>query len=173
MLRSISADGLVAFPGWETGDGQSRILRLRSERSIVRQSAGGRLFLYIELVYVVAEDKSGLPHTRTLSYVYTVFDAKERRVLGWHYHPQGRAGESVPTPHLHVYVDIALADRSISKLHIPTGPVGLHDVIAFLIEQMGVQPREQYRSVERGTPRWRRILRESSGILARLEASTA
>jgi hypothetical protein len=109
------------------------------------------------------------PRVQPLSYVYTVFDAREQRVLGWHYHPEGRAGESISIPHLHIYVESQVGGRVLSKLHIPTGYVGPDEIVAFLIEEMGIEPREEYRRVERGEPRWRRILREDGEALIRLQ----
>jgi len=173
MLRCISADGLAAFPGWQTPAGQSRVLRFQPVRSRLDQVNRGRLFLSVERVFVLATDAAGRPHVRTLSYIYNLFDAHDRRVLGWHYHPEGRGEQPIPIPHLHVYGEADVAGRTLSRLHLPTSRVELETVVTFLIEELGVEPREQYRRMERGEPRWRRILRDGSDIIARLEHGIA
>ena len=75
----------------------------------------------------------------------------------------------IQAPHLHVYVETELGGRPLSKLHVPTSHVRLGDVVVFLIEELGVEPREQCMRPDRGEPRWRRILRESSETILRLE----
>ncbi len=115
----------------------------------------------MEHTYVLIEDRAGQPHVRTVSYIYSVFNASERRILGWHYHPEGRGERPVATPHLHVYVDTEAGGQSLPKLHLPTGRVALEDVVTFLVDGMGVLARPEYVRSVHGEPRWKAILRTS------------
>jgi hypothetical protein len=169
MLRCITADGLAAFPGWPTPAGPSRVLKFRSTRARLGHVGGERLFFYVERSYLLIDEGRSAPRVRTLSYVYNLFDAREQRILGWHYHPQGRGEEAVLNPHLHVYVDAEVAGQALRKLHLPTNMVELDTVVTFLIDGMGVEPRPEYRRLERGEPRWRRILAESRAAIGRLQ----
>lgn len=147
ILRPISADGLIVLPGWDTSAGVSRILNFRPERSRLRQTGRGRLFLYVELVFLVMEGVDQ-PRVQILSHIYTAFDAREQRIFGWHHHPGGRAGESVSTPHLHIYVHTEVGARMLSKLHLPTGRVDPQDVVTFLIDELAVELRAEYQRIE-------------------------
>src|SRR5688500_9454456 len=105
VLRCITSDGLFLAPGTSPKRGHSQLLTFQTERSRLRDRRRGRLFLSIEHEFTVEEDAGDEPLVTTLSYVYTIYDGQERRLLGYHYHPEGRGEAPVPFPHLHVYGD--------------------------------------------------------------------
>lgn len=89
-----------------------------------------------------------------VGYSYRIADCDDRELLAWHWHPVGSS--LVTHTHLHVSSQIAPLDLGrgldplpIADLHIPTGQVGLADVVRFLIADVGVQPRK---------PSWRSVL---------------
>jgi hypothetical protein len=95
---------------------------------------------------------------RTVGYSYDVLDADERELITFHWHPQGPS--DVRTPHLHVsgVPPILLPKRpsghdapphDLRRAHIPTGIVGLDQLLFMLIRDLGVEPRD---------PRWDQIL---------------
>jgi hypothetical protein len=69
----------------------------------------------------------------TLSYLYTLFDANGREVLGYHWQPE----EKVAHPHLHVGPG-AEARRLSRKVHLPTGRIALEALLRCAIEDLGV-----------------------------------
>jgi hypothetical protein len=41
---------------------------------------------------------------------------------------------------MHVGADIQVGDRWLAKVHLPTGPVGLEEVVALAIAELGTEP---------------------------------
>ncbi|MGD9892752.1 MAG: hypothetical protein AB7U18_15840, partial [Dehalococcoidia bacterium] len=105
VLRCITGDGLFVAPGTSSTRGHSQLLTFQTERARRR----GRLFLSIEHEFIVEEDAHDEPLVTILSYIFTIYDGQERRLLGYHYHPEGRGEASVPFPHLHIYGDFTAA----------------------------------------------------------------
>jgi hypothetical protein len=169
VLHCVTGDGLLIAPGTSPTRGRSRLLTFQTERARLRDHRGNRLFLAVEHEYAVETGDPDGPRVTTLSYIYTIYDGQERRLLGYHYHPQGRGEARVPFPHLHVYEDISVAGRPLQKLHLPTGRVALEDVVLLLIEGFEVVPPPAYaRREPGGEERWRRVLREAREMFVRL-----
>lgn len=81
---------------------------------------------------------------RFVGYRYVLLNQEHRELLSYHWHPAGQS--PVVTPHLHVACRAGNAD--LSKVHLPTGPVTLVDVIRCAITEFGVQPlRADWRAV--------------------------
>ncbi len=52
------------------------------------------------------------------------------------------------TPHLHVGAEIRVGERWLPKIHIPTGPIALQDLLILAIEELGVEPiRDDWRLI--------------------------
>lgn len=94
------------------------------------------------------------PRSRSLSdqrvtirgYLVAVLDRNGREVLAWHWQP-GLEFAGPDHPHLHVSAAVGFpnalgesAKVDLDKLHLPTGPVSLADVVRMLVEEFGVQP---------------------------------
>lgn len=82
----------------------------------------------------------------TRSYQISLLDRNGREVLAWHWQP-GLEFAGPDHPHLHVSAAVGFpnalgesAKVDLDKLHLPTGPVSLADVVRMLVEEFGVQP---------------------------------
>jgi hypothetical protein len=75
-------------------------------------------------------------------YVFTLRSTDDRELLAYHWHPEPGF---VSFPHLHVSGESSVSRR----MHLPTGgPVGLNELLRFLIEEYGVVPlRPDWRDV--------------------------
>lgn len=76
----------------------------------------------------------------TLGYWYTIHDTQEHEpvpALAWHWHP--RTG-TIEAPHMHVYRQGDVGGVPLGRLHLPSERVAFESVVAFLIEELGVQP---------------------------------
>ncbi|MGH2532143.1 MAG: hypothetical protein ACRDJW_07515 [Thermomicrobiales bacterium] len=71
-----------------------------------------------------------------MGYLIELLASQNRMILSFHWHPEGKS--HVVTSHLHVGCRAGNAD--LSKVHLPTGPVSLVDVIRCAIVEFGVQP---------------------------------
>ncbi len=82
---------------------------------------------------------------RVLAYFYVL--AQDRsEIMSYHWHPTGPS--SVRTPHLHVGAEIRVGERWLPKIHIPTGPIALQDLLILAIEELGVEPiRDDWRLI--------------------------
>lgn len=79
----------------------------------------------------------------TKSYMYSILDAKNKELIGFHYHPE-LDDDPIIHPHIHVYADAdqRFAEFNLHKRHIPSGRVALEDVLEWLIVEMQVKPRQ-------------------------------
>lgn len=79
-----------------------------------------------------------------IAYRYAVLDQDIREVIAFHWAPNA-TDSSRAYPHLHVGAVVSgngsvIPDR-FHKLHLPTGPIFLEDVVRFAIEELGVEVR--------------------------------
>jgi hypothetical protein len=84
------------------------------------------------------------------SYFYRILDRDEREIVAYHWHPEGRS--TFDRPHLHVPAaePIVLAQPSgspltgvkthLSRLHLPTGRIGIEEIVELLITDFAVDP---------------------------------
>ncbi|MGH2852888.1 MAG: hypothetical protein ACRDLF_01685 [Solirubrobacteraceae bacterium] len=61
-------------------------------------------------------------------------------VSGYHAadHPHGKS--PITRPRMHVAANVEVGDRWLGKVHLPTGMVGLEQVVALAIVEFGVEP---------------------------------
>jgi len=106
------------------------------------------LSLWIHLNYrVVALDgRRRSWGVRTTGYVYQL-RAGERELIADHWHPRGLSPHTAPHMHLGAAAELGFAD--LGSAHLPTGHIGLDDVLRLAIRDLGVEPR-------RGD--WRQVL---------------
>lgn len=97
------------------------------------------------LTLAVAEHLQALPAggsgevaVRDVAYLFGIGDESGRELLSYHWHPSGPS--RIIGPHLHVHADIQLGTAWLPKVHVPTGPVALQDVLRVLLEELGVEP---------------------------------
>ena len=67
-----------------------------------------------------------------------IYDAEQREVLLYHWHPRGNS--PVATPHLHLEQGAQVGRTEIRDAHLPTGDVSMEAILRVLIEEMGVRP---------------------------------
>jgi len=87
--------------------------------------------------FTVIEGPSGW-HAQVSAYFYVLADPGGQELLAFHWHPVGAS--PIRTPHLHVGAEVRVGDRWLRKVHIPTGPIAVQDVLALAIEELGVEP---------------------------------
>jgi hypothetical protein len=77
---------------------------------------------------------------RTVAYSYTLTDASDQGILGYHWHPDGES--HITGPHVHVG-GTQLRDDAVlaSKQHVPTGRISLEQVLRSLISEHDVPAR--------------------------------
>ena len=95
----------------------------------------------------------------TSYYQYHVLDREDREIVAYHWEPHGRS--PVVTPHLHVSaaspvilpqpVGSRVTDTKtyLNKLHLPTGRIGIEEVVELLLVDFDVDPL---------IPKWKDIL---------------
>lgn len=84
----------------------------------------------------------------TAGYAYTLLLTTGAELLAFHWHPRGISPAKFP--HLHIGSAIITKNltaafprpiaREFSDAHIPTGPIALRALVAFLVEELGVAP---------------------------------
>jgi hypothetical protein len=110
------------------------------------------LTLSIGEQYRITETPDGGWEARTTAYFYAIGQQQAGDLLAYHWHPRGRG--HVGHPHMHVSAHAQGDVGWIGKLHLPTGAIGLHDVLLLAIEELGATPIR---------PDWEAILRGPAG----------
>jgi hypothetical protein len=90
--------------------------------------------------YMVIENPAlrGEYKVKTLAYEYNVERRKDRQeIICWHW--EGEHGRN-SVPHIHVGMTKGHVSPITNKTHIPSGRVSVEDVVAFLIDELGVKP---------------------------------
>lgn len=128
---------------------------------------GGEIVLRVTQHYSINHQPHAITHARyevwTTFYHYKILDRSEREIIAFHWEPSGRTSPNT-RPHVHVPAaepvilpqpdgsPVAGRKTYLNKLHLPTGRIGLEDVIEFLITDLQVVPR---------LPNWNEILDEA------------
>jgi hypothetical protein len=133
LLSSVTS-AHTTVSGYHAADHPHRLLL--ADGDTVRLHAEQRLTLRVVEGYRVSQDLEGW-HVKVLGYLYGI-EYEGREIVAYHWHPRGAS--RVTTPHLHVGADIRVGDRWLGKVHLPTGAVGLEQVLALAIVELGVEP---------------------------------
>jgi hypothetical protein len=142
------------FVGPSPSDDENRSLAVSEDPIRLRRETGlPRLCLEPTQLFTIVPDErfDGEWKARTLAYIYSVQldqaeEGAEREVIAWHWHPPTTPDR--PDPHVHVRVDHAHLDVTLSKLHIPTGRVSFEEVIRFLIMDLHIEPaRDDWKKI--------------------------
>ena len=100
--------------------------------------------------YGVVDEGDNRWRVRISAYFYAIGQQRGAELITYHWHPQGRGMST--GPHLHVNADVQVGTRWLGKVHLPTGPIALQDVIAMVIEDLGVMPlRDEWGQLLRDT----------------------
>jgi len=93
------------------------------------------------LHYVLLHDvpAHGLWQVSITGYYYSFRDLSDREIIAYHWHPNQRS--NVTIPHLHLGPAAEVGRMDIASAHIPTGHIGLVDVVHLAITGFGVRPR--------------------------------
>jgi hypothetical protein len=75
--------------------------------------------------------------TRVVTYIYAI-EREGSELLAYHWHPRGKS--PITDPHLHVRAHIQVGERWLGKVHLPTRAIGLENVVALAIEELGAEP---------------------------------
>lgn len=121
------------LPGSDT-----RGLAVAGDRAI-RLSGQTPYSLDLSFQFRVVEDETpgwGPYRVTTLAYIYEFLDADEKRVLGFHWHPEISPQYG---PHLHLGAGLGLERSPALKYHVPTGRLCLEEILRFLISQFHVR----------------------------------
>ena len=78
---------------------------------------------------------------RIIAYAYTLFDADQREVLNYHWHPIGNS--RVATPHLHLEQGAMVGRPEVRDAHLPTGPIAIGAFLRLLVQDLSVAPERQ------------------------------
>ena len=109
-------------------------------------------------VRVVPGDRPGFV-ARTGSYDHSILDRDGRELVAFHWEPDGIG--TVCTPHVHLSAAAAIvlpqrtgspltqAKTHLGRLHLPSGPIGVEDVVELLIRDFAAVPLR---------PDWQRVL---------------
>ena len=106
----------------------------------VRLRGPERIHLRVRLRIQItqAEPPRGLWDAETAAYEYRLSDQDDREILAYHWHPEGQS--HVERPHLHLGPAAEVGRTALLMAHLPTGPVGLHEVLRLAIESFEVAP---------------------------------
>ncbi len=75
-----------------------------------------------------------------IGYLYTLLEAREGgEIVSYQWHPAQRS--LVTFPHLHLGAASRVGRDELRDAHLPTGFVGLEDVLSLAIRDLGVRPR--------------------------------
>ncbi len=96
---------------------------------------GGPFSVDVAEEYEVRQDTDGW-HVEIVGYLYAI-GHEGRELVSYHWHPSSNS--PISRPHMHVAADIRVGDRWLGKVHLPTGAVGLEQVVALAIVELGVE----------------------------------
>ena len=142
----LNADNAVTlFPEGRDGGDPARLRTHDGEGEILFRFAH-----QYRVVSLPAEADCGPYRVRRTFYRYDVLDWNGGEIVVFHWEPAGRG--PVRAPHLHVPAaapivlpqqstsGIAHRKTSLNRLHLPTGPLLVEDIVEFVIRELAVVP---------------------------------
>jgi hypothetical protein len=133
-LLSCVTSAHITVSGYHASDLPHRLLL--SDGDAVRLRAEPRLTIEVAEQYEVRQDAAGWL-VKILGYRYAI-GYEGRELVSYHWHPSGNS--PITRPHMHVGASIQVGDRWLGKVHLPTGTVGLEQVVALAIVELDVEP---------------------------------
>jgi hypothetical protein len=133
-LLSCVTSAHTTVSGYHASDVPHRLLL--SDGDAMRLRAEPRLTIEVAEQYEVRQDAAGWL-VKILGYRYAIgYEGSE--LVSYHWHPGGNS--PITRPHMHVGANIQVSDRWLGKVHLPTGTVGLEQVVALAIVELDVEP---------------------------------
>ena len=138
LLSCVASAPLTVHGGYYTAEQPHQLTTATGLP--VRLGGAARLALVLRLRYrfVPNEDQHRLWRVSTVAYQMALEDQEGRAVVAYHWHPF--AGTRVQFPHLHVEPGSNTPAAILGRAHLPTGHVGLADVLRLAITELGVRP---------------------------------
>jgi hypothetical protein len=88
-------------------------------------------------------DDPGMIKVQTTYYRYAIEDENSEEIIGYHWHPHSVSRISFPHLHLGSGAKVGRAELEDAKAHLPTGRVGVEEVINLLIEHFEVEAHKR------------------------------
>lgn len=133
-LLSCLTSAHTTVSGYHAGDHPHRLLLARGDAA--RLHAELRLTLLVTEQYEVRQSTAGW-YVEIVGYLYAIRH-EDRELVSYHWHPSGKS--PISQPHMHVGAAVQIGDRWLGKVHLPTGMVGLEQIIALAVVELGVEP---------------------------------
>lgn len=133
-LLSCLTSAHTTVSGYHAGDHPHRLLLARGDAARLQAEPG--LTLLVTEQYEVRQSTAGW-HVEIVGYLYAI-GHEGRELVSYHWHPGGKS--QITQPHMHVAANVQLGDRWLGKVHLPTGMVGLEQVVTLAIVELGVEP---------------------------------
>jgi len=111
--------------------GSGELLRLRGRDHL-------HLRVRLRIRVVRAEPPAGQWEARTAAYEYRLSDGDDREIVAYHWHPESVS--HVQAPHLHLGPAAEVGRPALATAHLPTGWVGLGEVVRLAIDGLGTAP---------------------------------
>jgi hypothetical protein len=118
--------------------------------ALIVSLSGVRLKLGVSQQFRVFQLHEGRYSLIVMGYKYSLHDAGDREIIGYHWHPSGQSRHT--QPHFHLGPAAETRQRDLASAHLPTGIISLADIIEMAIETFGVDPR---------TGAWRTVVAEA------------
>ena len=132
--------------GYHVADAPHALMLADGDAAPLRSLNDLSLWIHLNYRVVALDGRRRSWGVRTTGYVYQL-RAGERELLAYHWHPRGLSPHTAPHMHLGAAAELGFAD--LGSAHLPTGHIGLDDVLRLAIRDLGVEPR-------RGD--WRQVL---------------
>lgn len=111
--------------------------RLAGDRAALSGPRPLTLSMLLDFVVSGRHDNGADWGVQTVGYWYEIRHAAGPMVFAYHWHPVGPS--PITWPHLHLRGDVA--GISFAKVHLPTGPITLQELLRFVIVDLNVAPR--------------------------------
>lgn len=115
----------------------------------LRGSADLSLWIRQNYLVVEVEGRRRPWEVRTTGYIFQLH-VGERELIAYHWHPWGLSPHAFPHMHLGPAAELGFGD--LARAHLPTGRIGLSDVLCLAVRDLGVEPRRDD---------WREVLDEA------------
>ena len=101
-------------------------------------------------IIVKAIGESGPFKVKTTAYQYLLEDEQEQEIISYQWHPNSR----IKFPHLHLGSATKVANKTINKLHLPTGRISFEQVLRLAVDDLQAKPLNE---------QWNVILSDTQG----------
>jgi hypothetical protein len=123
------------------------MLQFRQQGEPIAVSVGRGFYLYLAQTLKIVKE-GGRHRLRTMAYSYRITDGPTRQdkwLIRWEYNSREHLVALHPRHHCHIPADVSFRNQTLSlhKLHLASGWVTVEEVIRFLINELGVKPKNK------------------------------